>query len=56
MLLWTGAHLSCCLGCSAGDYTSPFQCPIDFLLPIEVLDRLNVSYRNPGFLELPQAS
>ena len=41
-------------GRSAGDYASPFRCPLDFLLPIEVLDRHNVSYRAPGFLDLPQ--
>ncbi|KAI3429416.1 hypothetical protein D9Q98_005511 [Chlorella vulgaris] len=32
----------------------PFQCPMDFMLNVEILDWQEVEYRNPGFLELPQ--
>lgn len=44
------------LMCRNGDYEAPFQCPVDFLGPLHVLDERYqyVQYRIPGFLDLPQ--
>lgn len=36
------------------DLELPFQCPLDFLVPIPALDASGLQYRMPGFLQLPQ--
>jgi len=40
--------------CRHADYEAPFQCPLDYLGPIHVLDEERIEYRTAGFLELPQ--
>lgn len=46
------ANPMCCRGT---DLQLPFQCPLDFMLPIPALERQAVQYRSAGFLQLPQA-
>ncbi|KAI3438688.1 hypothetical protein D9Q98_001108 [Chlorella vulgaris] len=36
------------------DYGVPFECPLDFLLPLDNLDAAGVQYRHAGFLQHPQ--
>jgi hypothetical protein len=40
--------------CRGSDLEQPFQCPLDYLLPLKDLDASGVDYRPPGFLTLPQ--
>lgn len=43
-------------GCRGTDYGVPFECPLDFLLPLDNLDAAGVQYRHAGFLQHPQVA
>lgn len=41
--------------CRGTDLEVPFQCPLDYLLPVDQLEQApNLPYRLPGFLDMPQ--
>lgn len=54
-LTWSCYLCPLCRGTDLPSDPEPFECPLDFLLPIPALDSTNISYRVPGFLQLPQA-